>query len=153
MQIHLRRLDNRTHRLEIVRTDGSREQRNLETRSLLLHDLVHYAVESEAGLSDGFWGTLAAGATMASLHPNLDEQGQFITTPSLALAEALVGPMQAVHNGRFSADAYVAQLRPRAAFVDRDFVDAVRERLRRLWGQWRGTPFHQTMTLSWPPKP
>lgn len=39
-----------------------------ETRSYLVHDLLHYAVESEAGLSGGFWGNLARGKTLADMN-------------------------------------------------------------------------------------
>ena len=46
------------HALEVVRDDGRRERVECETRSYLMHDLLHFAVESEAG---GLWGRLAAG--------------------------------------------------------------------------------------------
>ena len=54
MLIRLTRLTNERHRLEVVRDDGTREARELETRSALPHDLVHYAVETEAGLGASF---------------------------------------------------------------------------------------------------
>lgn len=146
MKIRLTRLSNDRHRLAVERADGSRIERELETRSVLLHDLVHYAIEAEAGLEDGFWGLLAAGT-------DFDELLAEARAPSrqgIALAESLVGPMQAVWNQRLDPDRYVAMARRVAPFVDRAFVDRVRERIRRLWGHWRGTPFHQTMELSWP---
>jgi hypothetical protein len=37
------KLSDDQHRLEIVRTDGQREQMSCETRSYLVHDLLHYA--------------------------------------------------------------------------------------------------------------
>src|SRR5262245_202208 len=67
MQIRLTRLTNERHRFEIERDDGTREAHELETRSALLHDLVHYAVESEAGLVASFYGLLASGKTYESL--------------------------------------------------------------------------------------
>jgi len=143
MKIRLTRLSNDRHRLEVERADGSRLERELETRSVLLHDLVHYAVEAEAGIDDGFWGRLAAGT-------DFDELMQAAST-GVDLAESLVGPMQAVWNGRLSPDLYVEHASRAAPFVDRAFVDRVHERLRRLVGHWRGTPFHATMELDWPP--
>jgi hypothetical protein len=35
-------------------------------------------------------------------------------------------------------------------WVTPDFIVRVRERLRRVHGQWRATPFHQTMELAFP---
>lgn len=40
---------------------------------------------------------------------------------------------------------YVELASKAAPFVDRAFVERVRERIRRLLGQWKGTPFHETM--------
>jgi hypothetical protein len=33
------------------------------------------------------------------------------------------------------------------------FIDAVRERMRRLTGRWKATPFGETMELAFPPSP
>ncbi len=48
--------------LDLRRADGSQVAVESEARSLLLHDLVHLAVESEAGLDGGFFGRIARGA-------------------------------------------------------------------------------------------
>src|SRR3954454_19930968 len=48
MRIVFRKLSDERHTLEIVREDGRREEVDCETRSLLVHDLLHLAVESEA---------------------------------------------------------------------------------------------------------
>ena len=34
----------------------------------LVHDLLHYAAEQEAGVQTGFWGTLASGRTLADMN-------------------------------------------------------------------------------------
>jgi hypothetical protein len=56
MQIQFRKISDLRHALRIVRPDGARDEVDCETRSTLVHDLLHYAVESEAKLSTGFWG-------------------------------------------------------------------------------------------------
>src|SRR5262245_27424857 len=68
MRILLRKISDSKHRLEIVRDDGSRESVELASRSFLLHDFLHYAVETRAGLKASFWGMLAAGKTLADVH-------------------------------------------------------------------------------------
>ncbi len=61
LRIRLTRISNDRHRFEAIRADGSVEIRELETRSYLTHDLVHFAVESEGKLGEGFYGLLARG--------------------------------------------------------------------------------------------
>ena len=63
MIVRFTRLSPTHHRFEALRDDGSIESRELETRSLLNHDLVHFALESEGELKDGFYGTLARGGS------------------------------------------------------------------------------------------
>jgi hypothetical protein len=36
------------------------------------------------------------------------------------------------------------------AWLTADLIVRVRERLRRVQGEWRATPFHQTLTLEFP---
>ena len=67
MLIRFTRLANDRHRFELVRDDGTSEAHELETRGTLLHDLVHYAVETEAKLTASFFGLLAGGASYESL--------------------------------------------------------------------------------------
>ena len=151
MRIAITKLTSDRHRLAIRRDDGTEEAEELETRSFLLRDLVHYAVEAEAGIEDGFWGLLARGTTMAELS---DRTRVFPYGEGIGLAEGLVGPMQSVWHGRLEIARYVENARPLApALVDEAFVARVLSRLRGLWGHWRATPFRQAMELTWPPRP
>jgi hypothetical protein len=146
MQIALTRRTDRRHRLTVTRDDGSRESVQLETRSLLLHDLVHLAVETEANLPRAFWGMVACGTSLAGLRlePDAPEGEQ------LWIAERLVGPMQAVWNNRLDDARYTALALSATPAVDAGFVDRVRARLRTLTGHWRATQHGKTMRVSWP---
>ena len=147
MRILFHKLGDDAHDLEVVRDDGSRERCPLESRSMLLHDMVHYGVEAELPLDDGFWGMLARGATFAAL------AGDGMTgalSPGLVTAESLVGPMQSVVNGRLDVARYRALA---GAAADGDFVERVLERVRRVRGLWRATPWRGVMELAWPPPP
>jgi hypothetical protein len=68
MRIRLRKLSEERHELAISRDGASWETAECETRSYLTHDLLHYAVEAEAGVQSGFWGRLASGATLAEMN-------------------------------------------------------------------------------------
>ena len=156
MLIRLTRLTNERHRLEVVRDDGSRETRDLETRGALPHDLVHYAVETEAGLEASFYGQLAGGKTYAALtaEPSQD--------PEPMQTEAVVARIQGLSkdDAWFRADpngiarsmnaGFRALGHAPPAWLTADLIARVRERLRRVQGQWRATPFHQTLELDFP---
>ena len=91
MLIHLTRLTNERHRLEFVRDDGTRETHELETRSSLLHDLVHYAVETEAGLNASFYGRLASGKTYESLMKDQPEGPEAFQTEIVVVPQIITG--------------------------------------------------------------
>jgi hypothetical protein len=148
LEVEIAKLSNERHLLRVRRADSSAEEVELETRSYLLHDLVHWAIEAESSIDDGFWGLLAQGVTLEAL---ADRTMTEPLSPGLALAERLVGPFQAVHNERLAASRYVEQARGVAPFVDEAWVERVSERLRRLTGAWRAVTFSQALALRWPP--
>jgi hypothetical protein len=152
MLIRFTRLTNERHRFEIVRDDGTCEARELETRSALLHDLAHYAVEVEAGLRESFYGRLAQGVSYDQL-ATLP-----MSTPEALQTEGVVVLFQG--SPEFGAEpehcvqqiigGFAAMGREPPAWLTGDFVARARERLRRVRGRWRATPFHQTMELEFP---
>jgi hypothetical protein len=156
MLIRLTRLTNERHSLELVRDDGTREARELETRSALLHDLVHYAVETEAGLNASFYGQLAGGRTYEALMTEPSGDAEAMQT------EAVVGRLQGIaKNDTWSgidpesfAESIAAGFRSLGheppAWLTGDLIVRVRERLRRVQGQWRATPFHRALVLELP---
>ena len=157
MRILLTKLSNTHHALEVVRTDGSRERVELVTREFLFHDLLHYAVESSMGTQGGFWGALAGGKTFADLN---DRSGAAMkgSSAGLAYVEMVVGMMTgAVKQGEASAPEVVASLRgyhaalgvELPAELNEDLVAQVRERMRRLQGHWKATPYGRTMEIAW----
>jgi hypothetical protein len=158
VQIRLTRLTNERHRLEVVRDDGSRETKDLETRSALLHDLVHYAVETEAGLEGSFYGRLARGDTYEALSAAAPGDAEAMQT------EVVVARIQGIskNDARLGADpdelarSIAGGFRSIGAeppgWLSGDLIVRVRERLRRVQGQWRATAFHQTLVLEFTPR-
>jgi hypothetical protein len=156
MLIRLTRLTNERHRLEFVRDDGTSEARELETRSALLHDLVHYAVETEAGLEASFYGQLAGGKSYEALTAEPSDDPEAMQT------EAVVARIQGLaKNDAWSrvdpgsvAESIAAGFRALQStpptWLTADLIDRVRDRLRRVQGRWRATPFHQTLELDFP---
>jgi hypothetical protein len=156
MRILLEKLTDERHRLAIERAPGVREAVECETRSYLLHDLLHYAVESEARLATGFWGNLAAGKTLADMNDRTGAAMQD-AAPAMGAIEQIVGALHGSTKG-IAAGELVAGVRRFAAslgatmpdWLTEAFVVAVQERMRRLQGHWRSTPFGGVMELPWP---
>jgi hypothetical protein len=156
MRIQLRKLSEERHRLAIIRAGGQIESTECETRSLLMHDLLHYAVESEAGLASGFWGQLEAGRTLADMNDRTGK-AQGIASAELEAIEQLVGALHGVTKD-VPADELVAGMNRFASALDatlpewltEELVQRVKERMRRLVGHWRATPHGAAMELEWP---
>jgi hypothetical protein len=156
VRILFRKTSDERHALEIVRPDGRREQEDCETRSFLVHDLLHYAVESEARLTGGFWGNLARGKTLADMN---DRTGQAMAGASaeMAVIERVVGSLSGAVKGR-TANEMAAALATYATalgtknpdWLTEAFILTVQERMKRLQGRWKATPYGGTMELDWP---
>jgi len=155
MRILLTKLTNERHALEIIRKDGSRDRVELETKSLWLHDFLHFAIESEAGLQDGFWGSLAAGKTMAQMN-DFSPDTPKAYSGNMATIEQTVGMLTGAAKGRTAQEMYEGYRTMREAqgempveWITAAFIERVQERIRQLVGHWNGTPFGETMRIEW----
>lgn len=156
MLIRLTRIPNDMHALEIVRSDGSRDRIELVTREALVHDFIHFAVEVSMPTQRGFWGALASGKTFADLN---DRSGEAMKdfADTLYGVEAAVGMMTGAIRSGTTAEESVERLRwyhetqeqAVPAWCTETFVTGVRECMRRLEGQWKATPFGETMEVAW----
>jgi hypothetical protein len=156
MHILLTKISDERHALEIVRGDGARERVELVTREFLFHDLLHYAIESSRGTQEGFWGALASGKTMADIN---DRSGASMREYSgtMAVIEQTVGMMTGAIKSGAPAEEVVATLRQfhealgqaMPEWCTEEFVDDVRERMRRIQGRWQATARGKTMEIAW----
>ena len=146
------------HRFEYRRADGTGEAIEMETRSFLTHDLVHFAVEREAGLRGSFYGILAR----IGGYEELSVAGGAALGGEIAITERIVGMLQgALGEADFDEAAFQAQAAEYLELFDERvprwftpaFVAAVRERMRQLTGRWKATPFGETMELEFLPSP
>lgn len=149
MRILMTRVNSDRHLFAIVRADGSREEANLETRSLLVHDLVHYAVEREVPFHKGFYGLLASGQTLSALN---DTTKPWPAGTEIAAAEGLVGPLQSMLKGGdfdpITARAQFELFRPDPPAVE--LLDRIGSRFRSVFGRYSSTRFGETLELDWP---
>jgi hypothetical protein len=143
------------HRFEYRRADGSGEALEMETRSLLFHDLLHLAVESEAGLRGSFYGILGK----IGGYEELSVAGGGALGGEIAITERVVGALTgALEDDALDTADFVARVTEYLDFFEEraprwftpDFIAAVRERMRRLMGRWKATRFGETMELTFP---
>lgn len=145
MDILLTRVSESEHRFQIQRADGSSESAVINTRSFLVHDLVHFAVESELGERQAFYGLLASGRSLSEINDRENPPSE----AALMRIEAWVGPLQSLCQGRGSKTALLGHFEQMNTPLEAAFVDAVLERMRQLLGHWKSTPFAETMRLEW----
>jgi len=157
VRILLCKVSAQQHELTIVRPDGRRESLLCETRSVLMHDFIHYAVEGTAGIETGFWGLLARGRTLAEMNdraglPSAEEAAE------MAIVERFVGALSGAAK-EVPAAQLIAGIGRYAGAMDSDVppwlteavvVDA-QERLRHLVGAWRAASAGGAVELEWPP--
>ena len=143
------------HRFEYLRPDATGEAIVMDTKSFLFHDLLHFAVETQAGLRGSFYGLLAK----VGGYEELRVAGGMALGGEIAITERVVGALTGgLADEDLDADAFVGRV---TQFLDvyeeraprwftPQFVLAVKERMRRLQGQWKATAFGQTMELAFP---
>jgi hypothetical protein len=156
MRILLTKLNDDRHALEIERVDHQRERVELETRSCLLHDLTHFAVEQAAGIDQGFFGALAAGRTLAELNGRAGESVREYAGVMLQV-ERTVAVLQAMAKTKEEPTAAHRRITAMLAVQGEvpptwftvELVTKVHERMRRLLGQWKATPYGTAMELVW----
>jgi hypothetical protein len=151
LTLHFTRLSDDQHRFDYVRADGTGESVELESRSFAIHDLLHFAVEREAGLRGSFYGLLDRIGGYAELSLGAGALGG-----EMQLTQTIVGSLSGSLSDEVTAEALAEQVRGRFADMDMRaprwltaaFVEAVRERMGRLTAEWYATPPGGTMTLT-----
>lgn len=147
------------HTLEIVPSDGVRELVTLESKTFLLHDFIHYSVESIAGLKNSFWGTLSRGVTMADMGRRMDrddpETMAKLMGEEAAQTEMVVGPLTGVMLGRATPAQVLrgieeltkAQGTTVPSWLTEEFIFKVQEKMRHLLGHWNSLKKGEVMEL------
>lgn len=158
MKIAVQKISNDQHRLTIERADGSLETSVLETKSLLLHDFIHLAVELEAGLKESFWGLVASGNSFLALAGKDEMKSGLIDRTEVGVTEFVVGvttgamqrsiPPTELIDGMKNFFAASNQIFP--TYLTTDFIERTFERLRHIRSAWNATAFGDVLTLEWP---
>ena len=153
LTLRFTRLSSTHHRFEYRRADGSGEAVEAETDAVLTHDLLHYAVESEAALKGSFYGILAkiGGYEELSVAGGAALGGEIAITDMVvgalrdSLEEDIAGSVGLV--ARVTGDLALFDHRP-PRWLTPAFVMAARTRALELMGRWTATPFGDALELT-----
>jgi hypothetical protein len=158
LALRFTRLSATHHRFEYRRADGSGEAAETETDAVLVHDLLHYAVESEAGLKGSFYGILGK----IGGYEELSVAGGAALGGEIAITERVVGAIaETMLEEGLDDEAFAAEVTEHlATYEDRAprwftaaFIAAAHERMRQLMGRWEAIDLGETMELEFPPSP
>jgi len=144
--------------LKCIRSDGTETwQKNHGPTAAFfpLHDLTHYAVETELGISDAFFGLVAQGWSIEET----GQRGVAARLPGDALfVENIVGTLDAerASSARWTAEEFNENIARHAAKGDRPvpraLTDAelarIRKRRAELFTLWRELPAGETLVLT-----
>jgi len=146
--------------LKCIRADGSetwQKQQGHQAAFFPLHDLTHFAVETELGIRDAFYGLIASGWSIE------DTGARGVASklpPDAIFVENVVGTLDSerASGSRWTADEFNENTerfaanggRPTPRKLTDDELAQVRKRRAELFTQWRELPAGQTLELTFP---
>jgi hypothetical protein len=143
MKVRLHKISPTRHVFEAQLPDGTCSRNELDSRSFLRHDLMHWCVEHRANVHDALYGAIERSEPLPQLatatEPMQGDGGSF------PVVEALVGMMQGAAArpvdpavfAPFACDYLRTQGLEPPAYLDAAFVTAVLADWHRLYGQWQ----------------
>jgi hypothetical protein len=143
MTIEIKKESKDTSQYTLIRQNKSVECSTFDTKTYLLHDICHYVVEKHLNYPKGFWGMLSAGHGFSEL------KGQDNPlTPELRFIEQIVGPVQAVFLGHFSAQLFTQMVQHIDFALPDDFVNTCLEDIGQIVGEWEKLSYGQKISLE-----
>lgn len=157
LSIAITRISPTHHTFVYTRSDGTRESVELETKTYLLHDFTHFALESEAGITGGFYGLLAEGCSFEEL--SLVDENNPVSKEALNV-ERVVGPLSGFVESDMLAEELIAGLEnlfgafpeKLPVWVTTEVFEKTRERYRKLKSHWNALMFGETLELTFSPE-
>jgi len=144
-------------RLRYMREDGSSTECSMPRQGTLPHDLIHYVIESQLQLKNGFTGLIAQGAEAAFATQLAHGLAEKMAGTEAIQVEAMVESLQTqLWAGKFSRDDFVEGVRTSCAgrdkpTLDLDGVDVqslLFEKALTLNSEWAKVPYYGALTLE-----
>lgn len=143
-------------RLRYAREDGSSTECSMPRQGILPHDLIHYVVESELQLRDGFTGLIAQGAEATYATQLAHGLAQKMAGTEAIQVEAIVEALQTqLWAGKFSKEDFIEAVHTSCAGRDKPAlkfegidVHSLFEKVLTLNSAWANVPYYGAMTLE-----
>ena len=147
--------------LRCIRADGSttwQRQDDDHAAFFPLHDLTHYAVETELGFRRGFYGLIAEGwdigetigkSTRGPL-PNEALEVEYFVSAIAAERAGSAAASAEEFNQLAATFAQTREMPPPRSLTDAELA-TVRSRFEELAAKWRAMPPGETLELTFPP--
>jgi hypothetical protein len=157
MQIRLKKGRDGPDSIACVRDDGTSTWRRIQ-RAIAFHDLSHYAVETEFGIADGFFGLVASGWSFEAF---ADAEERSHIPPAAMWVELVVNQFMteaasgelyddgAFHEHLVLAGEKMGVENPRR--LEAEELARVRGKIVELVARWRALEPGGTLELSFPP--
>lgn len=156
MKVIFHKTSHERYTLECIRDDGNATRADdLEAKSTIRHDLMHFVFESRAKLRNSFYGLVASGKAIDELAPQEDAQPH--GGDEARRTEMLVGVMQgAALQDPLDPDKALAIAtnmcqahgEEMPAFLTADLVRAIVTDYKQLVRQWEDTKTGDTLALE-----
>ncbi len=158
LTLHFTRVSPTHHRFEYRRKDDTGESVELETKSFLVHDFIHFCIEHEGKRKEGFYGLIEQGHAYAELTQSaLSTRGTMVGTKESADIEILTGPFTSLIKGEGVTvgdvraglqNIFSAHKEEVPSWMTEDMLTRAEDRYRRLMGAWGSLKFGETLTLE-----
>ena len=158
LRIHITKRTDGGAVLKCVRSDGTetwQKQSGHQAAFFPLHDLTHYAVESELGIHDAFYGLVAAGWSIAD---TTGKGTRGALPPDALFVESVVGTLdtERASGSRWTADEFNESAarhaanggRPAPRRLTDDELARIRKRRAELFERWRELPAGHALELT-----
>ena len=160
MIIRLTKKTDAQHILEYVRDDGTGESANLETKTFLTHDFLHYAIETSADLRESFYGLLNKGYSYAELGGKDEMAGAGVHREEAGITEMATGLLTGAIKGDIAPNDVMGAAEnlfgsngmSTPSWFTPSFIGTVKESMRKLLGHWAALRPGDTLTLEFPLK-
>ena len=159
MQITLEKRKDGSVVLRLTRSDGTTDwqmQQGPNAAFFPLHDLTHFAVETELGIRDAFYGLVAAGWTIAETgegkRPGMPANALFVENVVGTLdAERASGSRWTAAEFNENTARFAAQGgRPAPRLLTDDELARIRKRRAELFEAWRSLESGASLELQFP---
>lgn len=144
MKIEIKKTTNYQCEYTILRDNDCVEIVALETKTYLVHDICHYAVEKNLQYSKGFWGLLSSGHSFNELFGKENP-----LTRELRFIEQIVGPVQSIYYGHMRKEDFEQFVKHLNFKVPKTVLQASLNEVRIIMNNWEKLSWGETMRLEW----